>query len=260
MKKTLIVCLLSSFLISSKNSRAQADRKQFWNEFSFTHPINAKWSNELNVGDTWTGVPSHNTFFASLGQVYVRDWIHFTPSDKWKVSAFLAYFYNRDVPELEKSKTPEWRYSVQATYYFHRERYTLNTRLRFEDRHIRSSDSIFEAVNRIRAQLKYIYPINKPVIEKNAIYLIASDELFFKNKSNISGPELFDRNRLTVGLGYALDDDFQLELTYANEWLPRKENDQLYNALQFNVVLTRFFHHFVESLPTLIRRPEGGDN
>ena len=217
---------------------------QFWNEYAFTHNLSEAWALELDVGVTSSSVPLNNNPFYGITQFYFRGWAHYYPDDRWKLSVYYAYFYNKNVPELSQRKAPEYRSAIQGTYYILRGRNKLSSRFRIEDRHLQNEEGFFEAVQRFRIQAKYIYPFSGPVIQKNVVYGYASDELFFKTKSKISGPDNFDRNRFIIGLGYVLTDAIQFELAYANETLPRDGTTEIINAVQINVYFTDFLTVF----------------
>lgn len=215
---------------------------QFWNEYAFTHNISENWVGELDAGLTSSGVPDDNTIFYGFTQFSVRGWIHYYPSDRWKVSFFYAYYYNQNVPELNQNEAPEYRFALQATYnLFKHRRININLRARVEDRNIENEDGIFESVERFRFQGRAVFPINNVKIQKKKLYAFASDELYFKTKSEISGSEFFDRNRATIGLGYKALKDVQIEVSYANEYLPRSGTDKIYNALQINLTFENIF-------------------
>lgn len=233
------------FLATGSSSMAQTQEyNQFWNEYAFTRDLNESWSLEANTGFTTSSVPDVSNPFFTFTQFYFRAWGHYYPHNRWKLSAFYAYYYNNNVPELSQRKAPEFRSSIQATYYAIKARGRLNFRLRYEDRHLQNDDSYFEAVTRLRIQSKFTYPLFGPKIEKEVLYSFASDEVFFKTKSDISGPDFFDRNRFTIGLGYAFTNDIQFEVSYANEVLPRHERKEIYHALQVNVIFTNFLSNF----------------
>jgi hypothetical protein len=75
-------------------------------------------------------------------------------------------------------------------------------------------------------QIKYIQPINSKILREGVVYAVASDELFFKSGTKVTGLSFFDRNRLNLGAGYLFSDDIQVEVTYANEYLPRDKENQ----------------------------------
>lgn len=221
---------------------------QFWNEFTFTHSLSkTKLALELNLGQTWTSTPEHKSMFATNSQLYARVWLHYYHSARWKFSTFLAYYNNKNVPEINQKKAPELRSAFQAQYFFKKVPYTLNARFRLEDRKIQNDDKTLEATYRFRLQLRCIYPFNNKFIRRKTYYGIASNEVMVKTYSYLVGGQFLDRNKFTIGGGYAISDDLQLEITYVNEFMPRTPSDEVVNALQINVV-------FNNLIPTIKKR------
>ncbi len=233
-----LLCLLAPITQAQTTSYFQ-----FWNEFALTRPLGTRWSAELNLGDTWSSSPNeHKDIFSYNAQLYARGWAHYYFNSRWKFSAFAAYYYNRDVPEIDQNKLPEIRLALQGTYYFHKVGYTLLSRTRIEDRNL-DADEDFQTVFRFREQIKLLYPINSMIIRKGVFFAILSEEIYLKTKSDVTGSQFFDRNRLTAGLGYSFTDDLQMELTYANEFLPRGSRKEVYNAIQLNITFNNLFPH-----------------
>lgn len=243
-KLLFFLSLLTINLLATLRANAQTQSyTQANNEFDFNHHLSEKWALELNLAQSWTTIPGHNNLFSSLSQLYGRGWVHYSPDNKWKLSFFYAYYYNKYVPEIKQRSAPEWRSAMQAIYYIARNRAIISTRWRIEDRHIYNPDSVYEAVERLRGQIKIVYPFNGSAIALHVIYGISSDELMFKTSSKVSGPNLFDRNRFLAGIGYGVTRNLQMELVYSNEYLPRTPISNSYNAIQltliFNNVLPR---------------------
>ncbi|RDI10374.1 DUF2490 domain-containing protein [Flavobacterium sp. AG291] len=236
-----IVCI--SFIMLSSSSKAQSEvLNQIWNEYAFTQDLSKNWVVELDGGLTSSSFPDNNNYFSRIIQVYFRGWAHYYPGKRWKVSFFYAHYFNKNVPELNQSDAPEYRFAFQVTYnLLKHHRININLRGRLEDRNIKNEELTFESVERLRLQAKAVYPLNGPKVDKRIVYAFLSDEVFLKTKSDVSGKDIFDRNRLTAGLGYPVTDKFQLELSYANEFLPRSGGNKLYNAIQLNVVLINLF-------------------
>jgi hypothetical protein len=230
----IFACVCFSTLLLQGYAQEKTSYSQFWNEISFTRTLKGKWSLELNLGQTWTSSPDKGGMFSFNSQLYARGWVHYHYNPRWKFSFFYAYFFNRYVPEISQKGLPELRSAYQAIYYFHKVGYTLTTRFRIEDRHIRTDSGAFEAYYRFRTQVKLLYPINGKRIREGVFYGIGSEEFYFKTNANLTGREFFDRSRLTLGIGYSLTDDTQVEVTYVNEYLPRDKGDEVYNVLQVN--------------------------
>ncbi|OXA71401.1 hypothetical protein B0A67_11420 [Flavobacterium aquidurense] len=237
-KPGLILVIL---FITSINYGQTTTYNQFWNEVQFNRTISEKWSAELNLGAVYSSTESSSNIFQQNIQRSARVWGHYYFSPRWKFSSFLAYNYNKDVPEIGQFKSPEVRFALQGIYYFHKTGYTLSTRMRMELRHMRNEEGDYDNVLRYRQQIKYIQPINSKVLREGVVYGVASDELFFKSGTKVTGLSFFDRNRLNIGAGYLFTDDIQVEITYANEYLPRDEGNQIMNAASLTVTFNNFF-------------------
>lgn len=237
--------LLFTLLISSLLCRAQTETEnQFINEYQFNKIIGKKTATELDLAHTYTsGINETNPFYQS-SQISGRLWIHYYASKKWKISGFAAYLYNQDVPEITQKKSPEIRFAAQGIYYFIKKDYVLTNRLRVEDRILYNEDNNVNVVFRFREMMKLVYPISIIKFGKGSLYSIASEEVVFKTKGSTTGENFFDRNRLTLGLGYSFSDAFQFELTYINEYLPRSTNDKMFNCISTTLI----FNDFISTL------------
>lgn len=249
-KLSLIVAV---FLTATINYGQTTKYNQFWGEVQFNRTLSEKWSTELNLGTSYSSTESSPNIFDQNTQRSLRGWAHYYLSPRWKLSSFVAFYNNKDVPEIGQFQSPEWRFALQGIYYFHKTGYTLSTRLRTELRHMKNQDDTFENVLRYRQQIKYIKPINSKILREGVIYAIASDEIFLKSGTKVTGQSFFDRNRLNIGAGYLFTEDTQIELTYANEYLPRNDNNQIVNA----VSLTLTFNNLLKNInKKILHKPE----
>ncbi|WP_052272766.1 DUF2490 domain-containing protein [Flavihumibacter solisilvae] len=219
---------------------------QFWNEITFTRAMTKKFSTELNLGQNWTSTPGNSSIVAQNSQIYGRIWAHLYLNARWKFSVFYGYYYNKYVPEIDQREYPEGRLALQGTWYIKRSRLTMSTRFRLEDRHIKNTEGYYEGVYRFRSQLKSLYAFNGRQIRKGISYGIGSAELYFKSASNVTGGQFFDRTRLTIGGGYAMTDDIQVEVTYVNEYLPRPDENEIYHVLQIVIAFNNFLPDVVK--------------
>jgi len=243
-----LCCTIATFLIMGIGYSQTKTYGQSWNEIQFNRTINAKWSTEINLGSSYSSTETSSNIFQNNIQRSFRGWGHYYLSPRWKLSTFLAYYDNKDVPEIGQFKSPEWRFALQGIYYFHKTGYTLSTRTRIELRHMKNGDDNFENVLRYRQQIKYIQPINSKVLREGVIYAVASDELFFKSETKVTGLSFFDRNRLILGAGYLFTDDIQVELAYANEYLPRDNENQIVNAASLTLTFNNLFKNLNKKL------------
>jgi hypothetical protein len=231
----LVSSMLFFFILSSSlTGNAQTDSfTQLGNEFQFVRAIDDKLAAEVYFGSTFSNTPSDPRVLSTNIQRYISGWIHYYYSPRWKFSSSLAYYYNKDVPDIGQYFSPEWRFSLQGTYYIHKTGYTLLTRMRGEFRYMMNAQGVYEDKYRYRQSIKYMKPINSKVFRKGVFYFLASEELLFKPSAKTSGLTFFDRNRFEIGGGYLLTDDLQLELSYVNEFVPRDNGNELYNLIAF---------------------------
>lgn len=122
---------------------------------------------------------------------------------------------------------------------------------------MRNQDDTYENVIRYRQQIKYLKPINSKVLRSGVVYAIASDEIFLKSETKVTGLSFFDRNRLNLGAGYLFTDDIQIEITYANEYLPRDNGNQIVNAGSLTLTFNNLFKNLSKKL--LHQTPQEND-
>ncbi|MCS4224615.1 DUF2490 domain-containing protein [Sphingobacterium sp. BIGb0165] len=207
---------------------------QFWNDFQFVTPIKGKWSNEINIGQVWTSVPIGDDLFHTNAQLYARVWLHYSFAT-FKVSLFTGYNHNPEIRSVEQDGLPEIRSAIQGIYYFKKTPVTLSARLRIEDHLDKRRQRGFEENFRVRSQLKLIKPLNTLEIAKGTIYLAASEEVFTQTGTDILEHPRFGSNRITIGCGYAITNDFLIEMDYSNDYYPSKIQHLSYNAIQVNL-------------------------
>ena len=239
---------LSFFYFVASVSSAQTDElNQFWNQYDFARDISQNWVLQADAGFVSSSTPDGSNMFHGITQFYVRGWIHYYRFEKWKFSAFISNYSNKNVPELNQKKSREFRSALQATYnVFESPNIKINLRARFEDRHMETDENYMEAVERLRLQVKAVCPLSTIGVKFKKMYVFASDEVFFKTKSQVSGPEVFDRNRAMLGWGIAFSDDLKVEAAYANEIMPRSGTDKLVNAFQIKAVFNNMFSHLLK--------------
>lgn len=254
-KITIARCLFVMFFIT--NSYGQnTTYNQFWNQIEFNQTLSKKWATQIDLSSTYSSTESSSNLFENNIQRSIRGWAHYYFSPRWKFSTFLAYYNNKDVPEIGQFESPEWRFALQGIYYFHKTGYTLTTRMRTEFRYMKNQDDDFENVFRYRQQIKYIQPLNSKVLREGVVYATASDEIYLKSGAKVTGESFFDRNRFNIGAGYLFSDDVQVELTYSNEYLPRNDGNQFTNAAS----LTISFNNLLRNLKKKIEAKHNPEN
>jgi hypothetical protein len=234
----ILMCILPlSFYTLAQNT----SYGQVCNEIQLARAINDKWAGEIYLGGAFSNTPTDPQLLSTNIQRYVMLWGHYYYSPRWKLSSSLAYFYNKDVPDIGQYFSPEYRLSLQGIYYFHKIGYTLTTRIRGEFRLIMNEAGVYEDKYRYRQMIKYVKPLNSQVLRQGVFYFVATEELLFKPQAKEKGINFFDRNRLEIGGGYLINDDLQLELAYLNEFVPRDSGNQIYHALEVTLTFNNPF-------------------
>ena len=235
-------------LFSRQSVKAQTTSyNQLSNELQLARAINDKWAAETWLGGTFSSTPTESHVLNTNIQRYIFIWGHYYLSPRWKLSSSLAYYYNKDVPDIGQYFSPEYRLTLQGIYYIHKTGYTLLTRMRGELRYMMNADGVFEDKYRYRQMIKFVKPINSQVLRQGVVYFVTTEELFFKPDAKTKGVNFFDRNRFELGGGYLITDNLQLELTYVNEYMPRDNGNEVYNVIAFTVT-------FNNLLPNLRKR------
>lgn len=227
------VFTLLSFVAMSQST----SYTQWANELQFARALNTKWSAEVWLGGAFSNTPYESRVLKTNIQRYVFGWANYHFSARWKFSSSLAYYHNKDVPDIGQYFSPEYRLTLQGIYFIHKTGYTLLTRIRLELRFMMNADSVFEDKYRYRQLLKFVKPINSHVLRKGVFYLVSTEEIMFKPDAKTKGVDFFDRNRFELGGGYLVTDDLQIELTYVNEFMPRDEGNQIYNIVSLTLTL-----------------------
>jgi len=249
--------ILSLTVCFREYSFAQTESySQLCNELQLARTINDKWAGEIYLGGVFSSTPVEKRVLKTNIQRYVSGWAHYYLSPRWKLTSGLAFYYNKDVPDIGQYYSPEWRLSLQGIYYIHKTGYTLLTRMRGEIRFIMNEEGIYEDKYRYRQQLKYVQPLNGKILRKGVVYLWSTEELLFKPNAKSDGISFFDRNRFEIGAGYLFTDNIQLELAYLNEFMPRDDYNEIYNALE----ITLTFNNPLTNLKnTLFPKPAESD-
>ena len=190
--------LLILMILFSKITFAQKSDIGNWFIYFGNQQINNKWN-------WWNEVQYRNYNFAGdLEQLVLRTGLvyNFTENNN---NILLGYGYIKSEPYIsgteDKTSTTENRIYEQFITKQNFGRVFIQHRYRLEERFLASGFKM-----RMRYFLSFNIPINKRVIEKNAFYLTAYNEIFL----NFTSP-VFDRDRVYGAVGYAINNNFRVE-------------------------------------------------
>jgi hypothetical protein len=221
---------------------------QFWNEIAFVHPFKEKFASELDLDFSFSNTPENPRLLSTYTQFATIFALHYYYSGKTNFSLFAGYFSNNYVPEIGQREYPELRFSGQAIYFLKKIGYILQSRSRLEYRLIENSMGQLDDVFRLRQRIKYTKPFGRKFIREKTYYGVISDEIFLKSPSTITGSQFFDRNEFTAGFGYAINNNFTVDLLYTFQYLPRSSGDEIYQALQLNITLNNPFQNLKKGI------------
>jgi hypothetical protein len=204
------------FFFQSENVLAQKNTSyQFWPEIDFTSKPFNKSTIGIDIYSNRESSEENTSMFAYQSSMGGKIWYNHYFKSKVKTSAFFEPIYTKANPESGQSQTMEYRLAIQNIYYSPFKRWTLQNRIRIEDRIIEESTGNFVHAFRPRYLIKAVIGLNKKVLIKGTWYMLCSNEIMFNTGSSATGYHIFDRNLTQVGLGYCITDYISLETQYA---------------------------------------------
>lgn len=113
-------------------------------------------------------------------------------------------------------------------------RFYFNHRIRYEQRFVENQD--FRT--RYRYNMFLNVALNKVEMEKNTLYLALYNEIFINGQRNIGNNntvEIFDRNRLYMGLGFVLGEKLKVQAGLMNQATNNWSKNQLQLSLHHKI-------------------------
>jgi hypothetical protein len=186
--------------------------------------INNKWNwhNEVQYRNF--------NFAGDLEQLMIRTGLGYNLSEN-NNNALLGYAYVHSEPYIAgtdaKTKTDEHRIFQQFITKQQFGRVSILHRYRFEQRFLQD-----DFKTRLRYALFLNIPINKKVMDKNAVYVSLSNEVFINTKQNY-----YDRDRIYGGIGYCFNKYVKVEAGVMSQLLPSTSRTQfqitIFNNMPF---------------------------
>jgi len=215
---TMCIFLFSTAIYAQKTDIGN------WFIYFGSQQLNKKWN-------WWNEVQYRNFNFAGdLEQLLLRTGIGYNLTEN-NNNLLLGYAFIYAEPYIantdEKRSTREHRIYQQFITRQKFGRVFLQHRYRLEERFLENDFRL-----RFRYFLALNIPLNKAVMEKNAFYLSAYNEIFL----HLDQP-VFDRNRLYGALGYVFNNNFRAEFGMMTQIQETKSRAQfqfvLFNNLPF---------------------------
>jgi hypothetical protein len=216
-------CFLLLLLVAA-NTNAQKSDVGNWFAYMGNQKINYRWNfhNEVQYRNF--------NLAGDLEQLLIRTGLGYNLSEN-NNNVLLGYAYIHSEPYIagtdDKSQTDEHRIFQQFITKQQFGRVSILHRYRFEQRFLQDDFKM-----RLRYSLLLNIPINKKVMEKNAVYASLSNEVFINTQQNH-----YDRDRIYGGVGYCLSKYIKVEAGVMSQLLPTNSRTQfqimIFNNLPF---------------------------
>lgn len=158
-------------------------------------------------------------------QYFIRPSVDYQFTKKFNGSIGYSHYntYVYGSPALNKSAIPEDHVWIQGTFVHSKGKFKFTHRLRDENRFVGIavkngtdySIDHYEYRNRLRYMFLMNYTLTKKE-DKVKLFGIVGDEAFLNIGSN-AGKTFFNQNRIIGGLGYNIDKNQQIQLSYIHQ-------------------------------------------
>jgi hypothetical protein len=183
-------------------------------------------------------------YFNEMGQIYLRVGINY------KVKQFLditvgvvnPYYWasNPEDPNVDRV-IPQfrlWQQAVMATPFEHIQ---VFHQFRTEQRWARSfiKNSPYELTHRFRYKLTLYVPLNKPLFDVGTLFLALNEEIFMQAGESVTYNH-FEDNRIYAGLGYNLNEVWQIQAGYMYSY---RHDGAPYKYENRHILRLSIYHH-----------------
>lgn len=221
-------CYFSS--LAQTTGKKITTRPVSWNSYFNTLQLSSKWSITSDISER---------FFLDNGkqyQFFLRSMANYNLGQNWTAGAGFAYIKSRtfDPASTSTLAVPELRPFQELSYKQKFDKITLSHRYRIEERYFRktASDKLIDGYNfnfRFRYQFAFDYNLYKSKDNTQSLNLRATDEIMLNAGKNIVN-NMFDQNRITIGLNYQPLKNLNLQLDYMYGFQERSSGSQFNHA------------------------------
>jgi hypothetical protein len=211
-------------LLLTSSINAQKSEVGNWFLYLGNQKINDRWNlhSELQYRNF--------NFVGDLEQLIIRTGLGYNLSEN-NNNILLGYAYIYSEPYIasttDKRETDEHRVFQQFITKQSFGRLNVQHRYRFEQRFLQDDFKM-----RFRYLLLLNIPINKKTMEKTAVYVSLSNEIFINTERNH-----YDRDRVYGGIGYCFNKNFKMEVGLMSQLLSSNSRAQfqimIFNNLPF---------------------------
>ncbi len=240
--KIFLYAFLTMCFMSILETKAQTRQSTYnnigWYCYFGDHKISKKWG--IHTEYQWRRTDFITSWQQSLARVGVNYNIH--P----KVMLTLGYGYintftygeydsNAGISPISRTNRqgkeqdfPEHRFYVDALVNNDLTGFELNHRFRYEQRYMGlfyddNNDRLpdeWKLFHRLRYRVRGALPLKGKTIDPKEFYLHAYDELFIGFGKDV-GFNIFDQNRINIGVGYKIDKHAKIEVGFFSQTVQR---------------------------------------
>ena len=209
MKKKIYITLIITTLLFPRVCKSQINEGELGAWYMYFFNTTLKESSWGFQGD----IQYRNwNVFGDLEQLLLRGGITYKPK-KTNIKFTLGYGnVTTGAFGSDNSTTTESRLYQEALYPVKfGNRFYTNHRFRYEQRFVENQD----LRTRYRYNLFLNIPLNKSSMESKTLYIALYNKLFINGQRNVGSGntvELFDRNRLYLGMGYIIKNGLKFQL------------------------------------------------
>lgn len=215
--------LCVSFFMSNQQSFAQnADQTGAWYMYFYNHQFK-----ESQFGIQGDLQYRNWNIAGDLEQLLIRSGFTYTLKDNSvKFTLGAAHITSGALGDSNSTSRESRIYQEALLPQKIGNRVYLTHRFRYEQRFVDGQD--FRT--RYRYNLFVNIPVNKTVFEKKTVYVALYNELFINGQRDIGDGrvvEIFDRNRMYLGMGYMLNPNMKFQLAWMNQITDTQKKGQL---------------------------------
>ncbi len=237
MKKCSTLLLFTILSFSSYAQKQVNEQEQFWVGYLNQTRLSNKWG-------IWLDVHARRTDFADRWSTQIfRPGVTYYLNESIRVTA--GYAYVRSYPPAgQHTVRPEHRPWQQVFWTGKRKRLHSVQTIRMEERFMRknANDQLLDGYNfnfRFRYLLNLMVPLNRDYIEPKTVFFAFNDEIHINAGKQIT-QNMFDQNRLFLGVGYQFNPSTNIQVGYMNLFQQLPAGNQFNNNHTLRIFL---FHN-----------------
>lgn len=214
-----LVGLLGILLPNNSSAQTKTSNNDVWFHYVGKNMLTKKLSFTLEATMRYANGVSEKQ------QYFVRPSFDYQFTKKFNGSIGYSHYntYVYGSPALNKTDIPEDHVWIQGTFVHTKGKFKFTHRLRDENRFVGIaikngtdySIDHYEYGNRLRYMFLMNYTLTKKE-DKVKLFGIVGNEAFFNLGSN-AGKTFFNQNRIIGGLGYNIDKNQQIQLSYIHQ-------------------------------------------